>query len=54
MTCLTQLAFHGQQLQGFLLLHALERDAGELADDVHDVVFRDEHFLFLTLFAPIG
>ena len=45
-------AFHREELGGFLLLHLLERNAGHLRDDVHHVVGAHENFLLLPLFAP--
>ncbi len=47
-----QLLFHLEQLLGFRLLHALERNAGHFRDDVHHVVAGHEHFLFFALLAP--
>ena len=49
----SHLAFDGEQSLHFVLLHALERDAGPLGDDVQDVLLVHDDALFFARGAPV-
>ncbi|GIW70701.1 MAG: hypothetical protein KatS3mg102_0243 [Planctomycetota bacterium] len=50
---LGQLLFHLQELAGLVLPHALERDAGPLGHDLHDVLLVHAHALFVAVGFPL-